>query len=296
MPSEKPAKNSIAGGMRQAARSILNKIPLPSKKNLADMLCATMAITGILIMAARLPQMHDKYLRSSVGSKVYKIQAKLDGGGGTGFQVRAPSGTNYVLTNAHVCEAVAHYDAPENAGTALLVNDDGSWIRRRIIAVSDQSDLCLIEGAPGVNGLSLGSEPHMGEELTVVGHPHLRPLTLSAGDLIGSQTIKIPKFIIGVEGLDPFLMTMVEVHPELPCNQPKQEIDIFQEDGVKITACMDVTTDAYLTSAVIYPGNSGSPVVNWYGNVVGVAFATDPSDHYGDVVSLHDIKTFLSHY
>lgn len=294
--SKEPAKRSLRSEMLLKAKSLLNKCT-PSKDSVKDALCLVLGIAALLTVAARTPQMHDLYLRHKVGDKVYKVQAELRGGGGTGFQVRAPSGVDYVMTNSHVCNAVNQYDAPENKGTALLVDDDGNSIRRRIVAISDETDLCLIEGAPGVSGLSLGNEPGKGETMTVVGHPHLIPITLSSGDVLGKTDVKVIDHVAAIID-NPFLAMQVQVNPK--CDLPKNEIieiAIPEEiGGGKAQLCADVTYGAYMTSIVIYPGNSGSPMVDYWGRVVGVAFASNQSDNFGQVVSLSDIKDFLAHY
>jgi S1-C subfamily serine protease len=286
--------------MRLKISSLQRKLKhQPQLKSAMNVVTSTLCIGLLMFTAARLPQTHTLFLRYTVGSKVYKIQAELRGGGGTGFQVKAPSGTNYVMTNSHVCQAVEAYDAPENKGTALLVDDYGNWVRRRIVAVSDQSDLCLIEGAPGVEGLSLGSEPGLGETMTVVGHPHLKPITLSSGDITGREDVTMLDYVMSVDN-NPAIAAMVKTNPDGKCNMPKNQIDIIpipsEYGGGTVKTCSIVTAGAYSTSIVIYPGNSGSPMVDWYGNVVGVAFAADSSDNYGVVVSLDDIQNFISRY
>ncbi len=51
-----------------------------------------------------------------------------------------------------------------------------------------------------------------------------------------------------------------------------------------------------LTTLGIYPGNSGSPVVNKYGNLVGVVFAGNNQTNYGYVIPLKQVREFLSIY
>lgn len=81
--------------------------PLPNvKQNLVDGLCILLTVCGLTMFVSRMPEMHEAFLRYKVGTRVYKIQAELNGGGGTGFQLKAPSGVNYVVTNSHVCEHV----------------------------------------------------------------------------------------------------------------------------------------------------------------------------------------------
>ena len=46
------------------------------------------------------------------------------------------------------------------------------------------------------------------------------------------------------------------------------------------------------TNAPAYPGNSGSPVVNFFGNVVGILFA-GYGPHMGMIIPVKDVKLFL---
>jgi S1-C subfamily serine protease len=266
-----------------------------------QLLFAVAAVGAMLYMSTRAPEVHDAYLRWNVGSRVYKIQGQLKGGGGTGFALKAPSGTNYIITNSHVCDHVKDLSPDKNS--VLVVSDDGSAVRRRIISISDQTDLCLVEGMPGIEGLSLGSEPGVGQTVYVLGHPHLRPLTLQHGEIVGQEDIEILDHIISTG--DPFLDILTQANATAACNMPKNrivEVPIMmgimgqppQEVG-KLKLCIVVTEGAYLSTVTIFPGNSGSPVVDFWGKVVGVAFASD-STNWGSIVSIDDLREFIRRY
>lgn len=275
------------------------KAKLSSAAQLAKSLlkeCAKLGLVAALVLSlaglvALAPQIHRSYLRNKVGSRVVKI-VKLDEkgrvrGGGTGFAIKAPSGENYLLTNAHVCEAFK--GSPEIKAQL----PDGTIIPRRILEISENTDLCLAEGLPGVEGLSVADDaPKKGQIVNVVGHPRLKPLTLSMGELIGLQEVSILAGLIGdgsQEAKDAGWLT------EEDCQKPKNKIMEFETIFGTIKACM-ISVLAYQTSAVALPGNSGSPAVDMWGNVVGVLFAGDSEVHWGMLVTLKDVKDFLKVY
>lgn len=254
-------------------------------------------ICALAIAVLKLPELQNKWTHISVGSKVYMVRDSYRSGGGTGFAVKAPSGQSYILTNDHVC------GVSSDGRTVLISGPEGS-MRRNIIAHDENSDLCLIEGLPGVEGLTVaGSGPTIGDTLTVVGHPRLMPTHVSKGELTGKETISIPLGPISV--INPQNGKSEQVDPRqggiLPaqCTMNKhsqQDVDfnmIFFV--VKVKFCVLTVQDAYVTSVIIHPGNSGSPVVNFWGNVEGVAFATDETN-WGRMVSLKDVKAFLKNY
>lgn len=261
-------------------------------KPLATAACAIFALCAAYVFVARAPELHDLYLRNAVGSKVFMIRATPTSGGGTGFQVKAPSGQNYIVTNSHVCNYILK-SRPDN--TVLVGDDSDNYITRRIIEVSGYSDLCLIEGMPGVDGLSLGKEPGIGQHVWAVGHPELKPLSLSTGSITGAHDVQIIKFILptGDAMLDFFLPA---IDPNGKCDLPKEQMVDIKADTITVHVCYDVTAGAYMSTVVIYPGNSGSPVVDWYGHIVGVAFAANGMDNWSDIVSINDLKDLLAHY
>lgn len=263
-------------------------------KVLSAITMALLAVASAGYLMIKMPETHGSFLRNKVGSKTYMIKGNSKSGGGTGFSIIAPSGESYIMTNAHVCDH--SLKVTSIPGTVLVVTPEGA-IRRRVIEVSDKTDLCLIEGVPNEKGLSVGSRPNLGEIVAVVGHPHLRPLSISRGEIVGQTDVSILEFVFSTGS--PLLDAMLEAK-EASCDLPKNAIVSVSESDpflgeINLKLCLTVTKNAYMSTAVIFPGNSGSPVVDFWGRVIGVAFASD-NTNWAMIVSLEDIKDLLSRY
>jgi S1-C subfamily serine protease len=248
------------------------KLALHIKKRI---LVALVGAVVLLSVAIRAPELHGLLLRAKVGSKTVMVKKSPDSGGGTGFYIEAPSGKTYIVTNSHVCDHVTAAD-----GTVLIETPEGNYMRRRVLEVSDKSDLCLIESLPNKDGLSLGSEPFVGQIVASIGHPALMPTTISRGEIVGQEDVYILSSLIASQ----------EQFDECISKPKNKAIAVFV-----FVACVTLTKDAYITNAVIQGGSSGSPVVNFWGNVVGVAFAADKAN-WARVVSLKDLKEFIKLY
>ncbi len=256
-----------------------------------------LCVAALMVAVMKAPELHKKYIRSEVGSKVYMIRDSVRSGGGTGFAIKAPSGQSYIMTNDHVC------DVSKDGLTVLVTGDEGS-MRRRIIAHDENSDLCLIEGMPGVEGLSVATfGPSLGDIVDVVGHPRLLPKHISSGEITGQEDVSILMGPISV--INPETGKEEQIDPRkggiLPqqCMMNKNSQEYLELDmmffTIKVKFCVMTVKDAYTTGIIIHPGNSGSPLVNFWGNVIGVAFATDGTN-WGRIVSIEDVKAFLKNY
>jgi S1-C subfamily serine protease len=220
------------------------------------------------------PDLHTKYLRWEVGESVVQVLHPTKFGGGTGFAVKAASGKEYIMTNRHVCEVAENGKVRIQAGNAKPVI-------RKVVYKDNYHDLCLIQGVQGLAPLSIGSDQEIGETLFVVGHPGLRQLTISSGEYIGRNFIELIFEVDRIEDCPgkiypaPFFYTLM-TGKDFICTQEYEALE---------------------TAAVIYGGNSGSPVVNRFGNLIGVAFAGNTQqEHNNFVIPLIYVKNVLARF
>lgn len=225
-------------------------------------------MAGVIFLSAgyltlKAPQMHSDYMRQKVGSTVSMLMATGVNGGGTGFQVITPSGKQLTLTNRHVCNIPFK---------PLNTKINGVKRNLKILKVSKVSDLCVLEGIPELPALRLAKEVKIGEGIAALGHPQLLPLALTRGELMGYMRVGITEDMVP--------------HPSL-CPKGTQAVQTFFA-----IACLRFHLSG-VTNVTILPGSSGSPMVNFWGNIVGVVFAGDNSSNWGLIVPLNQVREFL---
>ena len=237
-----------------------------------------------LFFSIKAPSIHENWIRKSkVGSKTVKI-VSVDNRdyGGSGFHVQAPSGNVYILTNAHVCALQKH------GILNVILEGTNRTIPKRVIEVYKKHDLCLMEGIQGVSGIKVAKSISIGDPIAIVGHPNLYPLIVSKGTYIGSRSISVA-----------YSINKAVMVPDNASKKIMHEIfkELFPENIFKSILMNLIPREAYQLHAYSRGGSSGSPIVNFYGNLVSVLFAgnrADAMDSYG--VPLSSIKNFLSVY
>lgn len=233
--------------------------------------CAVIFSVGYLVLNSN--QIQDDLINTD-RPYVTRITNLEGNSGGTGFLVKAPSGNVYVLTNGHVC------GLSKNGGPVFLRTSNGDVFVKKVLAVYSNHDLCLVESPEGSSGLTVAKSVRDGENVSIIGHPLLQPYTQLRAQISGELDITV--FV----GLD------------VPCEGTGYEkipLDPFLSfiTGGGTYACIR-TLNAFALNANVLPGNSGSPVVNKYGEVVAVVYAGGEGRGYA--VPLQEVKDFLRRY
>jgi S1-C subfamily serine protease len=232
-------------------------------------------LAGLFYVGANAPQWHLNYLEAKVGKVVIKVVKDEQAvSGGTGFHVKGKSGKTYILTNAHVCGV-----SDDGKEALIQIPNSDRFSKRKIIEVYKKHDLCLIEALDGYEGIEVADNIEPGDNVRAVGHPRLRPMRAALGEFLAISNISIATAELG----------------------SMEEATRCEETGGKVAQFMFSyycikNYDAMETTVTIFPGSSGSPLVNFSGNLVGVIFAGDNATNYGFAVPLVSVKDFLSIY
>jgi len=262
-------------------------------RSLLKPLVLTVTLLVVFVFVLIAPNAQRAWVRLQVEDRIFEVRGTKVGGGGTGFQLEAPSGVSYIVTNSHVCE-MAQKDSKDN--TFLLIHKNDHWMKRRILEISSNSDLCLVEGWPGLSGLSIGGMAHIGDLVSAIGHPRLGPTTTSLGEIVAfTDTLMVHHLMpLGDTKLDKLLETSDE-----SCDQLKNEIvkkNMILFSPREVSWCMVKENEAIQTNVVIFPGSSGSPLISSWGHVVGVMFASDTTTHWGYAVNLRYLNQLLKDF
>lgn len=205
-------------------------------------------------------------LRNLANANVFKIVTEQENSGGTGFYFKSKSGKVYVITNSHVCE---------------LAKDQPLFIRHfkqkialgKILKDEPKYDLCVVDSLQQSHGLKLANHVEFYKEYHLFGNPYLYTNVYSKGEIFDIQYVQIPKRIVG---------------PNDVCAQDEVKIKMnmffFQVD-----VCAS-NNKAYVTNIQGFPGNSGSPLLNEYGEVVAVLFAGDHRTNYSFYIVLESVQ------
>lgn len=203
--------------------------------------------------------------KPAVVESIVKITDEEETGGGTGFVVKLNGDQTAIVSNEHVCG---------DADIVYIHDDKGNKTPRAVIKTDRTHDLCLIGGidAPALD-LAV-KQPVRFQPLRIMGHPFLKPLAPTNGVFTGRV-------------LGKFLEAPTQ---NGDCNSGAKKTQIDTLFGPML-ACVR-TEDLRTTTIPIGPGNSGSPVLNNAGEVVGVANSS-AGDGQANFIPLEYLREFL---
>lgn len=209
------------------------------------------------------------------------LENKTEGWRGTGFQIMSPSGNVYIITNRHVCGSKAQVlqatPDPEIPG-----------IPRRILAKDWNNDLCLLEAMPqNKKGLKISKGYSLMEPAYAVGYPGDMPLSIVSGNILGEG------FAIEEVEMERCEKALVSDITSGNNNRFKVLTELNLKTQ-KIESSCNYKIKTLATSLPIYPGDSGSMLINKNLEVLGVIWGTSKDDtHWGVAVPKDDVILFL---
>lgn len=186
---------------------------------------------------------------------------------GTGTLIKGASNTSYILTNAHVCRMT---------GDLAVVANLSTYFTASVVYSNKQQDICLLKPNKELtlNSVKIAKEEaYLNQVVYTIGFPRNYPLSLKRGNVIG-----------------PYRDFTEEVYVD-----QKNCVAILPNPQTKILSCLYMM-DFMLTSFTAYGGNSGSPVLNQDGELVGLLSLAVYQTQYGGYIFLNEIKKVLNKY
>ena len=165
---------------------------------------------------------------------------------GSGVVLRSDG---YILTNNHVVTAAT------NGGSVSVVFNDGSTASARIVGTDQEDDLAVIKvNRSGLTPAVLGrsSDVRVGDAVLAIGSPLGLSGTVTAG-------------------------IVSALNRPVNTTQDQQQIDPF---GNNLPTTVTVI-NAIQTDAAVNPGNSGGPLVDAAGQVIGINSAIASTNTFG---------------
>ncbi|MET9615896.1 S1C family serine protease [Kitasatospora indigofera] len=233
-------------------------------------------------------------IASAVSPSVVQISVKTSAGTATGTGVVLDT-TGRILTNYHVISGAA------GGGTATVTFKDGSTATATVTGTDKSLDAAVItaSGAKNLTPATLGDsgQVEVGDSVVAIGNPEGLTGTVTSGIISAENrevTVQLDEGSTSGNGGFGF--------PNLPGTRGGQGSGGSGSSGGDST-----TYKAFQTDAALNPGNSGGPLINASGQVIGINSAmysaggsnsTADSSSAGSVglgfaIPINDIKQVL---
>ena len=209
-----------------------------------------------IVIAGAYIRSTDDYIRNRV------LQLYSEHGRCTGVEIITPSGKAYTLTAAHCVELVQHKQVK-------ATDEAGNEYSLTFIAEDAYSDLMLLS-APGNWGIDVAHDLQPRENVHSMTHG------------LGMPTYRTDGVVIGTDSVVFAMYKIASVSDLLRCTGIKYRL---------IEGFCVVKTNQTISTTLIVPGSSGGPLLNSWGELVGIA--STRGDFFYTFVTLSDIQAFL---
>lgn len=193
--------------------------------------------------------------------------------GGTGFILHLGNGFVTGITNEHVCD--------NSALIEVETRDQGNLIMP-VIKTDFGSDLCMF-GMP-----QRRTTPEMGISVARTVAP-FTPAITSGFALLETENVQ-HGYVTKIKDV------LIHSPPRngKTCQDGTKPETMF--DGFSLMVLCEDAFTVQQTTFTIFPGNSGSPVVNEQGQLIGVISGTHRITKYGHMVPLDQVQRFLQEF
>lgn len=226
-------------------------------------------IFAVFFTAVLGPKIYKDFVYSHNEPKVFYVEvvSPTTNGHGTGFHVKNSKGKVFLVTNKHVCGF-------SPAATVTIYKNEEEFLSR-VIRLSKTKDLCALDPVPDAKVYNLNHRLYVNEPVTSVGYPSNYPLYVSEGDIVGGINYRVP----------------VAADSKEECEKNNGEWSTIPILTISINHCT-LNNKVIVTSVQVRPGNSGGPLVDFFGNAVGMVTSVDQFG-WGMAIPAKDIEDFL---
>jgi len=260
--------------------------------NLSKKILAAAAYLALIIYTfATNP--HEAFIRAMAADQYARVFEPESGASGSGFYVRGKSGRLYLMTNHHVCRAehtenvLPMLDDPRDPkiiGKNMIFEEmGGRRFNGKVVSVSEDEDLCLIDATSrsderrGV--MVASSKPNIDDRTFIIGAFGYYPYFVRDGRVILHSQDSYSRSDLSVQQC------------LLRKNRGYSVLVISQGQSVK-KYCLHRRESMTLSNRV-FPGSSGSMVLDQYGRLIGVVKELDMRHNMGRAVEIEAIKELL---